>query len=73
MIVNILQCSCHQQWCMTNQFGQQTPHQIQTTLQKQGGICGPWIPDDGKIVTHTVSKAGKMSQKIWTSKVLIWN
>lgn len=40
-------------------------------LQKQGGICGPWIPDDGKIVTHTVSKAGKMSQKYWTSKVSI--
>lgn len=37
--------------------------------QKHGGICGPWIPDDGKIVTHTVSKAGKMSQKYWTSKV----
>lgn len=37
--------------------------------QKQGGICGPWIPDDGKIVTHTVSKAGKMTQKYWTSKV----
>lgn len=39
------------------------------SLQKQGGICGPWIPDDGKIVTHTVSKAGKMTQKYWTSKV----
>lgn len=38
-------------------------------LQKQGGICGPWIPDDGKIVTHTVSKAGMMTQKYWTSKV----
>ncbi|XP_056271116.1 uncharacterized protein LOC130194232 [Pseudoliparis swirei] len=38
---------------------------------KQGGICGPWIPDDGKIVTHTVSKAGKMSQKYWTSKVVL--
>lgn len=37
--------------------------------QKEGGICGPWIPDDGKIVTHTVSKAGKMTQKFWTSKV----
>uniref|UniRef100_A0A3Q2ZJM6 Guanylate cyclase n=1 Tax=Hippocampus comes TaxID=109280 RepID=A0A3Q2ZJM6_HIPCM len=35
------------------------------------GICGPWIPDDGKIVTHTVSKAGKMSQKYWTSKVVL--
>uniref|UniRef100_A0A671UZB6 Guanylate cyclase n=1 Tax=Sparus aurata TaxID=8175 RepID=A0A671UZB6_SPAAU len=35
------------------------------------GICGPWIPDDGKIVTHTVSKAGKMTQKYWTSKVVL--
>ena len=37
--------------------------------QRQERICGPWIPDDGKIVTHTVSKAGKMTQKYWTSKV----
>lgn len=37
--------------------------------QKQSGICGPWIPDDGKIVTHTLSKAGKMTQKYWTSNV----
>uniref|UniRef100_A0A8C5I4T1 Guanylate cyclase n=1 Tax=Gouania willdenowi TaxID=441366 RepID=A0A8C5I4T1_GOUWI len=34
-------------------------------------ICGPWIPDDGEIVTHTVSKAGKMTQKYWTSKVVL--
>lgn len=37
--------------------------------QRGRGICGPWIPDDGEIVTHTVSKAGKMSQLLWTSKV----
>lgn len=37
--------------------------------QRGGGICGPWIPDDGEIVTHTVSKAGKMNQLLWTSKV----
>ncbi|KAG9350907.1 hypothetical protein JZ751_024796 [Albula glossodonta] len=52
-----------------------TAHQCLTPRdvppQKHGGICGPWIPDDGKIVTHTVSKAGKMSQKIWTSKVVL--
>uniref|UniRef100_A0A3Q3XHI7 Guanylate cyclase n=1 Tax=Mola mola TaxID=94237 RepID=A0A3Q3XHI7_MOLML len=35
------------------------------------GICGPWIPDDGKIVTHTVSKAGMMTQRLWTSKVVL--
>uniref|UniRef100_A0A8C4ZPC0 Guanylate cyclase n=1 Tax=Gadus morhua TaxID=8049 RepID=A0A8C4ZPC0_GADMO len=46
-------------------------HSCPLGLMKQGGICGPWIPDDGKIVTHTVSKAGKMSQKIWTSKVVL--
>lgn len=42
---------------------------VLVSSQKHGGICGPWIPDDGKIVTHTVSKAGKMTQKYWTSKV----
>ncbi|OCT84732.1 hypothetical protein XELAEV_18022888mg [Xenopus laevis] len=41
------------------------------TLQTQRGICGPWIPDDGKIVTHTVSQAGKMTQYNWTSKVVL--
>ncbi|XP_059923328.1 atrial natriuretic peptide receptor 2-like isoform X2 [Gadus macrocephalus] len=46
-------------------------HSCPLGLMKQGGICGPWIPDDGKIVTHTVSKAGKMSQKFWTSKVVL--
>ncbi|KAG7282870.1 hypothetical protein CRUP_020708 [Coryphaenoides rupestris] len=46
-------------------------HSCPLELMKQGGICGPWIPDDGKIVTHTVSKAGKMSQKYWTSKVVL--
>ncbi|CAG08073.1 unnamed protein product [Tetraodon nigroviridis] len=43
-------------------------HSCPLGLMKHGGICGPWIPDDGKIVTHTVSKAGKMTQKYWTSK-----
>ncbi|XP_020780294.1 atrial natriuretic peptide receptor 2-like [Boleophthalmus pectinirostris] len=46
-------------------------HSCPLGLMKHGGICGPWIPDDGKIVTHTVSKAGKMSQKYWTSKVVL--
>ncbi|KAG5850059.1 atrial natriuretic peptide receptor 2-like [Anguilla rostrata] len=46
-------------------------HSCPLALMKQGGICGPWIPDDGKIVTHTVSKAGKMSQQFWTSKVVL--
>ncbi|XP_033984162.1 LOW QUALITY PROTEIN: atrial natriuretic peptide receptor 2-like, partial [Trematomus bernacchii] len=34
-------------------------------------ICGPWIPDDGKIFTHTISTAGKMTQSNWTSKVVL--
>ncbi|XP_061883846.1 atrial natriuretic peptide receptor 2-like isoform X2 [Entelurus aequoreus] len=46
-------------------------HSCPLGLMKQGGICGPWIPDDGKIVTHTVSKAGTISQKYWTSKVVL--
>ncbi|XP_070688305.1 atrial natriuretic peptide receptor 2-like [Pempheris klunzingeri] len=46
-------------------------HSCPLGLMKQGDICGPWIPDDGKIVTHTVSKAGTMTQKYWTSKVVL--
>uniref|UniRef100_A0A673KM69 Guanylate cyclase n=1 Tax=Sinocyclocheilus rhinocerous TaxID=307959 RepID=A0A673KM69_9TELE len=46
-------------------------HSCPLALMVSGGICGPWIPDDGEIVTHTVSKAGKMSQLLWTSKVVL--
>uniref|UniRef100_A0A673LLB6 guanylate cyclase n=1 Tax=Sinocyclocheilus rhinocerous TaxID=307959 RepID=A0A673LLB6_9TELE len=46
-------------------------HSCPLVLMRGGGICGPWIPDDGEIVTHTVSKAGKMSQLLWTSKVVL--
>ncbi|XP_050951380.1 atrial natriuretic peptide receptor 2-like isoform X2 [Labeo rohita] len=46
-------------------------HSCPLALMRGGGICGPWIPDDGEIVTHTVSKAGKMSQLLWTSKVVL--
>ncbi|XP_048860002.1 atrial natriuretic peptide receptor 2-like isoform X2 [Brienomyrus brachyistius] len=46
-------------------------HSCPLALMRQGGICGPWIPDDGKIVTHTASKAGRMSQQNWTSKVVL--
>uniref|UniRef100_A0A8D0G9H7 Guanylate cyclase n=1 Tax=Sphenodon punctatus TaxID=8508 RepID=A0A8D0G9H7_SPHPU len=35
------------------------------------GICGPWIPDDGQIFTHTLSTAGKMTQTNWTAKVVL--
>uniref|UniRef100_A0A3P8XIM0 Guanylate cyclase n=1 Tax=Esox lucius TaxID=8010 RepID=A0A3P8XIM0_ESOLU len=34
-------------------------------------ICGPWIPDDGRIFTHTLSTAGKMTQINWTAKVVL--
>ncbi|XP_078418016.1 atrial natriuretic peptide receptor 2-like [Cetorhinus maximus] len=46
-------------------------HSCPLGFMKEGGICGPWIPDDGKIVTHTISQAGKMSQQNWTSKVVL--
>ncbi|GCC18112.1 hypothetical protein chiPu_0017803 [Chiloscyllium punctatum] len=46
-------------------------HSCPLAFMKKGGICGPWIPDDGKIVTHTISQAGKMSQQNWTSKVVL--
>ncbi|KAF4083383.1 hypothetical protein AMELA_G00140560 [Ameiurus melas] len=46
-------------------------HSCPLGLMRGRGICGPWIPDDGEIVTHTVSKAGKMSQLLWTSKVVL--
>uniref|UniRef100_A0A8C3AYQ9 Guanylate cyclase n=1 Tax=Cyclopterus lumpus TaxID=8103 RepID=A0A8C3AYQ9_CYCLU len=71
---------CHEHECPTNWNNANeinccvyhaNVHSCPLGLMKQGGICGPWIPDDGKIVTHTVSKAGKMSQKYWTSKVVL--
>ncbi|XP_061566805.1 atrial natriuretic peptide receptor 2 [Cololabis saira] len=34
-------------------------------------ICGPWIPDDGKIFTHTISTSGRMTQHNWTAKVVL--
>ncbi|XP_046873487.1 atrial natriuretic peptide receptor 1-like [Hypomesus transpacificus] len=34
-------------------------------------ICGPWIPDDGQIFTHTISTSGKMTQTNWTAKVVL--
>ncbi|XP_075891647.1 atrial natriuretic peptide receptor 1 [Nelusetta ayraudi] len=37
----------------------------------QESICGPWIPDDGKIFTHTISTSGKMTQTNWTAKVVL--
>ncbi|XP_056388499.1 atrial natriuretic peptide receptor 1-like isoform X2 [Hyla sarda] len=46
-------------------------HSCPLAFMKQRGICGPWIPDDGKIVTHTVSQAGKMTQLNWTAKVVL--
>ncbi|XP_051788405.1 atrial natriuretic peptide receptor 2-like [Erpetoichthys calabaricus] len=48
-------------------------HSCPLAFMKQGGICGPWIPDDGKIVTHTISQAGKMSQENWTAKVVLFH
>ncbi|XP_043942814.1 uncharacterized protein LOC122814291 [Protopterus annectens] len=47
-------------------------HSCPLSFMKKGGICGPWIPDDGKIVTHTISQAGKMTQQNWTCKVVLF-
>ncbi|XP_031720074.1 atrial natriuretic peptide receptor 2 [Anarrhichthys ocellatus] len=71
---------CHEHECPTNWNNANeinccvyhaNVHSCPLNLMKEGGICGPWIPDDGKIVTHTVSKAGMMSQKYWSSKVVL--
>ncbi|XP_056588336.1 atrial natriuretic peptide receptor 1 [Triplophysa dalaica] len=41
--------------------------------QAEERICGPWIPDDGRIFTHTISTAGKMTQTNWTAKVVLFH
>ncbi|XP_065261995.1 atrial natriuretic peptide receptor 2-like [Emys orbicularis] len=46
-------------------------HSCPLAFMGKGGICGPWIPDDGQIFTHTLSTAGKMSQTNWTAKVIL--
>uniref|UniRef100_A0A8C2SWB9 Guanylate cyclase n=2 Tax=Coturnix japonica TaxID=93934 RepID=A0A8C2SWB9_COTJA len=46
-------------------------HSCPLAFMGKGGICGPWIPDDGQIFTHTLSTAGKMSQRNWTAKVVL--
>ncbi|KFZ60510.1 Atrial natriuretic peptide receptor 2, partial [Antrostomus carolinensis] len=47
------------------------PLAFMVSIKGRGGICGPWIPDDGQIFTHTLSTAGKMSQRNWTAKVVL--
>ncbi|NWR60231.1 ANPRA protein, partial [Bucorvus abyssinicus] len=47
------------------------PLAFMVSIIGRGGICGPWIPDDGQIFTHTLSTAGKMSQRNWTAKVVL--
>ncbi|XP_071281893.1 atrial natriuretic peptide receptor 2-like [Agelaius tricolor] len=46
-------------------------HSCPLAFMAKGRICGPWIPDDGQIFTHTLSTAGKMSQRNWTAKVVL--
>ncbi|RXM98168.1 Atrial natriuretic peptide receptor 2 [Acipenser ruthenus] len=46
-------------------------HSCPLGFMNKGGICGPWIPDDGRIFTHTLSTAGKMTQRNWTAKVVL--
>ncbi|KAM3842471.1 atrial natriuretic peptide receptor 1-like [Diretmus argenteus] len=46
-------------------------HSCPLGYMKTERICGPWIPDDGRIFTHTISTAGKMTQTNWTAKVVL--
>ncbi|XP_073468365.1 atrial natriuretic peptide receptor 1-like [Aquarana catesbeiana] len=46
-------------------------HSCPLSFMGKGGICGPWIPDDGQIFTHTLSTTGKMTQGNWTAKVVL--
>ncbi|XP_016359873.1 atrial natriuretic peptide receptor 1 [Sinocyclocheilus anshuiensis] len=41
--------------------------------QAEERICGPWIPDDGRIFTHTISTSGKISQTNWSAKVVLFH
>uniref|UniRef100_F6Y3Q3 Guanylate cyclase n=1 Tax=Monodelphis domestica TaxID=13616 RepID=F6Y3Q3_MONDO len=46
-------------------------HSCPLAFMVSSGICGPWIPDDGQIFTHTLSAVGKMTQRNWTAKVVL--
>ncbi|KAM9330669.1 atrial natriuretic peptide receptor 2-like [Gastrophryne carolinensis] len=48
-------------------------HSCPLSFMSKGGICGPWIPDDGQIFTHTLSTSGKMTQGNWTAKVVLFH
>ncbi|KAF4096230.1 atrial natriuretic peptide receptor 1 [Onychostoma macrolepis] len=41
--------------------------------QAEERICGPWIPDDGRIFTHTISTSGTMAQTNWSAKVVLFH
>ncbi|XP_073541664.1 atrial natriuretic peptide receptor 2-like [Phyllobates terribilis] len=46
-------------------------HSCPMAFMGKGGICGPWIPDDGQIFTHTLSTSGQMTQGNWSAKVVL--
>ncbi|KAM3936775.1 atrial natriuretic peptide receptor 1-like [Leptodactylus fuscus] len=46
-------------------------HSCPMSFMGKGGICGPWIPDDGQIFTHTLSTSGQMTQGNWSAKVVL--
>ncbi|CAH2224174.1 atrial natriuretic peptide receptor 2-like [Pelobates cultripes] len=48
-------------------------HSCPLPFMSKGGICGPWIPDDGQIFTHTISTSGKMTQGNWSAKVVLFH
>ncbi|XP_043916282.1 atrial natriuretic peptide receptor 1-like [Protopterus annectens] len=48
-------------------------HSCPMAFMTTKSICGPWIPDDGQIFTHTISTAGKITQINWTAKVVLFH
>ncbi|XP_078471441.1 atrial natriuretic peptide receptor 1-like [Lampetra planeri] len=46
-------------------------HSCPLSFMVHGGICGPWIPDDGQIFTHTLSEAGTMKRQNWSAQVTL--
>ncbi|CAH1242817.1 NPR2 [Branchiostoma lanceolatum] len=44
----------------------------QESLEGSEKICGPWIPDDGEIFTHTIAMAGQADVVNWTSYMQLW-
>ncbi|XP_033118630.1 uncharacterized protein LOC117118219 [Anneissia japonica] len=37
----------------------------------KGTICGPWIPPNGEIFTHTQEEVGNLASPVWTTDVAL--